>query len=124
MGEVIRLGPIPPQTEWKFTMDFFRDVKQQWSADITSFADEELEPADRLRQIADGLDAISFMTKQKAEGIMTSEQGSIVATINIYRSSRVEARINYKLIMTKEQEEWLRERIDDAKDLVEDLDKP
>lgn len=123
-AEIIHIGdhrkPVPSPTSYRWSCDL-----RIWNTDtgvVGSVTDSDIrddeERGDRLRRIAHELDQLSFFLMQQAEEISPSEDGVCLAKVAVFESSRVRIRVHDGKIVSGAHEEWLRERLDDAKGLV------
>lgn len=111
------------------------DEEQRWIVDLSIFEserqtsariidanmdDEDQSLGDRYRYIADRLDDLAFIFRQYAEAENPSERGAVIATATIFEDSTVRVRTDENKVVTDEQKEWVKRRLDDAK-TVDDL---
>lgn len=96
----------------------------RWSADLRvwdgdegvmgqvtdSDAREGETPGERLRRISDQLTIVARLLRDEAERIEPSEDGELLATVHVFRSSRV--RLWRSVEMTSRK--WLHKRLRDA----------
>lgn len=108
------------------------DEPKRWICDIAVFEtetetlgtildanmeDEHMDHGERFRALADRLDDLSFILRQQAEQVSKSENGEAIGTAIVFESGNVRVRVNDDKLETKEQREWMRRRLDDAKDV-------
>lgn len=124
MADIINIAdrrkPVTVDPQWFFDLRVWDSLEGE-TAVITAFDDtDELETADRLRKMAKALDYLSYLMLQQAEDMEPSDDGVPLAKMTVFESSRVRLRINDDRVATPEQEDWLRERFEDAKGIVAD----
>lgn len=100
---------------WQFSLDIFKKGNK-WEADITGFEKDGLEVGDRLRMFADALEEISFMMRQEAEKFKASDKGDAVCVVTVFRDSTVRVRLKDEDFTEPHQQDWLKNRLDDAKE--------
>jgi len=112
-------------TQWVFSMAFSKDG-DGWTSEILEVNKDSLpdkEPAEAIRYFSEGLDEMAFTLRYRAEQILESERGAIVASIHVYYNGDVDLRLDKKRLNTEYKKEWLNERIDKAKDEVLKLEE-
>ncbi|MBB3997213.1 hypothetical protein [Aureimonas pseudogalii] len=113
-----RLKPKAAEPKWAFDLRIWSTPGGP-EALITDFNDQDgHEAADRLRVFAGMLDQLHYYMMQQAHMMEPNDDGQILAKLAVFESSRVRLRINDDRVQTVEQEDWLRERFEDAKSSV------
>lgn len=120
MSEVInindRRAPKPPEVVSTYSVEVNLDP----NGDVVSGSvkDWGALASPEMRTVADHLERLAFLLRLDAEQALIREDKDRVATVHIFRSSRV-CVWTHGDVETKEQAAWIRDCLESAKALVE-----